>query len=148
MNKRLFVGITCALGVALVAIACGLFRGHFDHGQFEVKETSRSSSARFAIVAKRSDHEAMSGDQYFVLLGDHVFSPDELRSAYYGRHLVFASDTSCLSVHWSDPNNLTVMCREGSIDPSHIAVQLRQADDVVIKYVNIPDTNSVGPVHP
>jgi hypothetical protein len=143
-NKRLLAGVICVLGAALVVIACGLFRGHFDHGQFEVKETSRSSAARVAMVAKRSDHEAMSGDQYFVLLGDHVFSPSELRSAYYGRHVVFASDGGCLSVRWSDPHNLTVMCREGSIDPSHIAVQLRQAGDVVISYVNIPDKNSVA----
>ena len=65
-NKRLLAGVICVLGAALVVIACGLFRGHFDHGQFEVKETSRSSAARVAMVAKRSDHEAMSGDQYFV----------------------------------------------------------------------------------
>jgi hypothetical protein len=129
---------------ALIVIACLLFRGHFDRGQFEVKETSRSSSARFAIVAERSDDEAMSGYVYFVLMGDHVFSPAELRTAYYSGHVIFAAASDCLSVRWSDPHNLTIMCREKSIDARHIDVQLRQAGDVAISYVNIPDKNSVA----
>lgn len=132
----------CVLVAVLVVIACGLFRGRFDHGQFEVKETSRSSLGRVAMVAERSDHEAMSGYVYFVLVGDHVFSPAELRTAYHSGHVIFAAASDCLSAHWNDPHNLTVMCRQGAIDTSHIDVQLRQAGDVVISYVNIPYKNS------
>ena len=143
-GKKVLAGIVCVLGAALVLLACGLFSGHFDRGQFEVKETSRSSSTRVAMVAERSDHEAMSSYVYFVLIGDHVFSPTELRSAYHSDHVIFAAASDCLGVHWSDPQNLIITCREGSIDTSHIDVQLRRAGDVVISYVNIPDKNSMA----
>jgi hypothetical protein len=140
-RKEVWAGVICIIGVLLVAIACGLFRGHFDRGQFEVKETSTSSLARVAMVAERSDHEAMSSYVYFVLIGDHVFSPAELRTAYHSDHVIFAAASDCLSVHWSDAHNLAVMCREGSIDASHINVQVRQIGDVLVSYVNIPDKN-------
>ena len=143
-SKKVLVGIVCVLGAALVVLGCGLFRGHFDRGQFEVKETSRSSSTRLAMVAERSDHEAMSSYVYFVLIGDHVFSPTELRSAYHSDHVIFAATSDCLSVRWSDPHNLTIMCDKGSIDAGHIEVQLRRAGDVVISFVNIPDKNSMA----
>jgi hypothetical protein len=94
----------CVLVVLLVVIAWGLFRGHFDQGQFEVKDTSRSSSGRVAMVAERLDHEAMSSYVYFVLIGDHVFSPAELRAAYHIDHVIFAAASDCLSAHWNDPH--------------------------------------------
>lgn len=143
-SNKLLAGVACVLAVALVVIAFGLFRGHFDRGQFQVKQTSRSSSARIAMVAERFDHEAMSSYVYFVLIGDHEFSPAELRSAYHSDHVIFAAASDCLSVRWIDPHNLTVMCRSGSIDTSHIDVQLHHTGDVVISYENIPDKNSVA----
>ena len=140
-STRVAVAVVCALGVALVATALALFHGYFDHGQFVVKETNWSSSRRVAIVAERSDDEAMNGDQYFVLIGDHVFSPSELRAAYYGHRVIFATDSDCLGVRWRDPNNLTVLCRKGFIDKSHIELQIRQAGDVTITYETIQDAN-------
>ncbi len=77
------------------------------------------------MIAERSDHEALSGDVFFVLIGDHMFSPTELRSAYYENRVIFAADADCLSVRWSNPHNLAVMCSDGSIDPSHIGVRKR-----------------------
>jgi hypothetical protein len=144
MNKSRTVlsGLICTSGLALFVIACQLFRGDFDHGRFEVKETTRSSLGRIAMIARRSDDEAMNGDQYFVLLGDHVFSPNELRSAYYGRRVLFRSKDDCISIGWSGSNNLTVTCREGSISPNDIAVQSRNDGDVGVSYVNIPEKHS------
>lgn len=136
--RTLLAGTSGAAALAAVAIVLALFRGCFDHGTFEVVATSRSSRGRVAVVARRFDNEAMSGDQYFVLVKDHVPSETELRTAYYGNRVIFRSDGSCLSVRWRDPHTLTVECRGGSIDPSHIAVQLKQLGDVIIKYVNIP----------
>jgi len=137
-NEKLLAGTVSVLGAALIVVACGLFRGRFDHGQFEVKETSKSSTMRIAMIAERSDHQAMSSYVYFVLIGDHVFSPAELRSAYHSDDVIFAAATDCLSVRWSDPHNLTIMCSEGYIDAGHIDVQRNRAEDVVISYVNIP----------
>ena len=60
-----FVGAICALCVALVAATFALFNGYFDHGLFEIKQTEWSSSGNVTILAKRSDHQALSSDVYF-----------------------------------------------------------------------------------
>jgi hypothetical protein len=145
-GKKVLAGAICALGLALVIFVLALFRGYFDHGLFEVKEVTWAplGSARVAIVAERSDHDALNGDDYFVVIGDHVFSPTELRFAYYSDSVVFAAANECLSVRWSDLHNLTVFCRDGTIDSDHINVRKPQARDVAINYVNIADTNSAA----
>ena len=137
--RMIGVSLVSALAVALLAIAWALFHGYFDRGRFEVKETSWSSSGRVAVVAERSDREALSSYVYFVLVGDHVFSPSELRAAYYRHRVVFAAASDCVSVRWSDTHNLTVMCGNGAIDAEHIELQQRKTEDVAITYINIPD---------
>jgi hypothetical protein len=143
-RKKALAGGMCALGVALLLAVFALFRGYFDQGRFEVKEATWTPSgpARVALVAERSDHQALSSDVYFVLIGDHVFSPTELRIAYYSQHALFAAASDCLSARWADPHNLAVMCRDGVVDSNHIEVRKRQVGDVAITYVNIPDESS------
>ncbi|HKT88245.1 MAG TPA: hypothetical protein VJQ59_07410 [Candidatus Sulfotelmatobacter sp.] len=138
-SKRVILGLVCGAALVAAVFAFGLFHGYFDHGQFEIKETNWSPSARVAMVAARSDHEALGGLDYFVLIGDRVFSPTELRSAYYSDAVVFAAADNCLSVRWIDSHNLEVMCRDRSLDSRHINVRKRQVGDVEIKYVNIQD---------
>jgi hypothetical protein len=82
MGRRYVV----ASGIALLCLAVALlffldFRGNLDHGNFEVLRTVKNSENKIAIVAKRSDDEALSGDWYFVLVADHVYSHKELRLA-------------------------------------------------------------------
>jgi hypothetical protein len=135
-------GVTLLVGVLLVAAICGLFHGYFDHGLFEIKQVDWSPSAprRVAVVAERSDHAAMSGYTYFVLVGDHVFSASEMRRAYYSDDVVFAAANDCLSVRWTDPDRVTVSCRSGTIDAAQIDVRKTRADGVAITYVNIADS--------
>jgi len=140
--RMIGVGLVCALGLALVAIAWALFHGYLDRGRFEVKETSWSSSGLVAVVAERSDREALSSYVYFVLVGDHVFSPSELRAAYYRHRVVFAAASDCVRIRWSDTHNLMVMCNNGAIDADHIELQQRKTGDVAITYVNIADRSS------
>ena len=142
-GKKSFMAVGCVLAVALVVVGCGLFRGRFDHGKFEIKGVSRSSSGYVAQVAERSDSDAMSSYVYFVLVADHELSPVELRSAYHSDQVIFAAASDCLSVRWSDPHNLTISCPESSIDTNHINVQRRQAGDVTVNYVNIPNNPSM-----
>jgi hypothetical protein len=139
-------GVVLAVGLLMAMGVYALFHGYFDHGLFEVKrlEWSGSPPRRAAIVAERSDHEAMSSDQYFVLIADHVPSASELRSAYYSRDVVFrAGGDDCLSVRWNDSNALTITCTMKNPDPLYtpgIAVQKYKAGDVAIRYVNIADS--------
>jgi hypothetical protein len=114
---------------------------YFDHGLFEIKQVEWSSSTprRVAVVAERSDHEAMNSNIYFVLIGNHVFSATELRHAYHSDDVIFAAAADCLSVSWSDPHHLVLDCRGGKIDAAHIDARKSIADDVAITYVNIAD---------
>jgi|HubBroStandDraft_6_1064221.scaffolds.fasta_scaffold876476_1 hypothetical protein len=140
------VGLFSAAIAAVVSIGFvfALFHGHFDHGQFEVKETNWSSSGHVAMVAERSDNDALSGLDYFVLIGDHVFSPTELRFAYHSDKVIFSAANKCLSVHWIDARNLTVTCRGQSLDSAQINHRQHLSGDVAITYVNIPEANSLG----
>jgi hypothetical protein len=86
-----------ASGIVLLCLAVVLFffldfRGNLDPGRFEVLRTARNSENIIAIVAKRSDDQAMSGDQYFVFVADHVYSPTELRAALHPSHMIFNAD--------------------------------------------------------
>jgi hypothetical protein len=134
------VGLVLLLATTTVA----LFRGYFDHGQFEVQEANWSSStlARVAVVAKRSDHQAMDSDVYFVVIADHVLSPTELRMAYHSDQVDFAAANDCVSVRWIDPHNLEVSCRHGTVDSQHIDVLKRKTGNVAITFVNVADSGT------
>jgi hypothetical protein len=140
MNRRQMVklGAACTVAMALIGIAFALFYGYFDHGQYTIKQEAWSSGL-VAMVAERSDHEALSGDVYFVVIGDHIFTPSELRTAYYRHQAIFAADSNCLGVRWSGPRKLTVMCRDGFIESDHVDVQRHEAKGIAITYLNIPD---------
>jgi hypothetical protein len=131
--------ILCTLLVVLTVTVYALFHGYFDRGQFEIEQTEWSPSRQVAIVAKRSDHQALSGDQYFVLIGDHLLSARELRLAYHSNAVIFGADSDCLKVHWEDSHNLALTCHDGSIESTHIAVQQRQRGNVTVSYQDIPD---------
>jgi hypothetical protein len=133
--------LIAVLMIALTAIVFALFHGYFDRGKFEIRNAQWSESGQVAMLVERSDHQALSSDVYFVLIGNHLFSPRELRQAYHSPDVFFAAAADCLTLHWSDSHNLTVTCAGGSINRDHIEVQRRQSGDVNISYVNIPDSD-------
>ena len=143
---KIWLGILILVPVVLAVGWYALFHGYFDHGLFEIKqaEWSPSTPRRVAVVAERSDHEAMSNDQYFVLIADHIPSAKELRFTYHSHDVIFAAAGDCLNVHWTDPRGLAVTCTMGYSDPLYaggIAVQKHKAGDVAVAYVNIPPSN-------
>jgi hypothetical protein len=140
MNKSTKATSLVVVAVVFVLIAVGyaLFHGYFDHGRFEIKQVQRASGKQVAIVAGRSDQEAMSAYTYFVLIGDHVFSPAELRRAYYSNGVVFAAGNSCVGVHWEGPDKLVVACNGSTLERSAIDVQKQRSGGIAISYENIP----------
>jgi hypothetical protein len=126
-----------ACAVAITLAGYGLFHGYFDHGLFEVKQAQWSPSKQVAIVAERSDHDALGGLTYFVLISDHVLSAAELRHAYYSHDVVFAANATCLTVQWQSSMSLTVKCDGSVVDADHIDVQKRRSDDVNVSYADI-----------
>jgi hypothetical protein len=135
VRVSLKVLIVLILAVTVVFL---VFTGHFDGGKFEVIETSWASPKLVAMVARRSDNEALSGDQYFVLVGDHPFSARELRHAYYHHGLIFRAGSACVTTSWKDARNLVVSCHDGSIEAGAIAVEQLKKADVGVSYVNVP----------
>lgn len=134
------VFVAIVIGVFLMGmLVWRWFHGYYDAGDFVVKEAKWSPSRQLAVVAERPDNSALSGDQYFVLIGDHPFSKTELKLAYHSENTIFASDGSCLTLRWRDLHNLVVTCSHGFIEPSHIAVEKHQMGDVIVSYENIPE---------
>jgi hypothetical protein len=138
---KVWLGILILVLVVLAVGWYALFHGYFDHGLFEIKQVEWSSSTprRVAVVAERSDHQAMSSNVYFVLVGDHVFSATELRHAYHSDDVIFAAASDCLSVSWRDFHHLILNCRNSTIDSAHIDARKPRTDDIEITYVNIAD---------
>lgn len=116
----------------------GLFHGYFDHGRFEVRQIQLSSAKQVAMIAERSDQQALSSDTYFVLIGDHVFSPSELRRGYHSGSVVFAAADSCLNLHWQGPTTLVIACDGKSLTREHIDVEENQSRGIRVLYDNIP----------
>jgi hypothetical protein len=128
------VGILVILGAGCLY---ALFHGYFDHGQFEIKQSQWSSANRVAMLAERSDHEALGGLEYYVLIGDHLFTPTELRRAYYSNTVVFNAGSDCLTLRWDSPDRLIIRCNGSTIDNNHINAQKQKIGNVSIAYENI-----------
>jgi hypothetical protein len=135
---QLIIAALAVLLIGFVWCVYALFHGKFDHGSFEVAQTDSFSSTQLAVVAKRSDHEALSGDQYFVVIGDHPLSAANLKRAYYHDGVVFRAGSTCLSVRWASAHELIVSCGDHSIRADQIAVRRTQIGDVMVSYEGIP----------
>ena len=139
MRRRYVV----ASGIVLLCLAVVLFffldfRGNLDPGRFEVLRAVRNSENIIAIVAKRSDDQAMSGDQYFVLVADHVYSATELRAALHRSHMIFNADRDGLKVYWSGPRDLVIECDSCGITKEGVNEQQFTTGNIRIQYLNFP----------
>jgi len=132
-----------ASGIALFCLAVSLFffldfRGNLDPGKFEVLRTTKNSENKIAIVAKRSDHQAMNGDEYFVFVADHIYSPKELRLALHRSPMIFDAADDGLDVRWAGPRELVIECKDCGITKSRINEQLFSSGTISVRYVNFP----------
>jgi hypothetical protein len=140
MTKTKTIATVVCTGVAALLVGGYLlFRGYFDTGQFEIRTVQWSASKQVAVVAKRSDNQALNGDEYFVLIGDHLFSEAELRHGLHSDRPVFSADRDCLTLRWNDPHDLVITCNDRSITPANINVQRHRSGEVAISYVDIPN---------
>jgi hypothetical protein len=129
----------CTVVAALLVGGYLLFHGYFDTGKYEIRTVQWSASKQVAVVAKRSDNQALNGDEYFVLIGDHLFSEAELRHGLHSDGPVFSADRDCLTLRWNDPHDLVITCDDKFMTPADISVQHHRSGQVAISYVNIPN---------
>ena len=113
------------------------FHGYFDQGRFEVIHAESSSIGKVAMIARRTDNQALGGLEYFVVIGDHVYSPRELRHAMYYRGVVFSTNMDCLTTKWETANQLVLDCQNGSIAMDSINEELHNFQGIAISYKNI-----------
>jgi hypothetical protein len=139
-GKRYIIASGIVAFSLLVALFFVLdFRGNLDPGQFEILRTAQNSEKKYAIVAKRSDHEALNGDQYFVLLSDTIYSSNELRVAFHRSPILFSADRDGIEVRWTSPNELVIECQDCGISKTEINTRQSRAANVSIHYVNFPE---------
>ena len=136
-KTAVLVGTPVAIAVLIVAVFL-LLHGYFDRARFEVLRTTRYPSNQIALIAKRSDKQAMNNDQVFVVIADHVSTPDELRHAYYYDGVVFRAGSDCLTARWISQTQLLIGCAAADIDSGSIAVEKKQASSISVSYANIP----------
>lgn len=136
-SKISLVGVGTVAILAIVSLY-GLFRGYFDPGHFEIKRFLWSSTDQVAMVAERSDNDALGGLEYYVVIGNHLFTPAELRLANHSDAPVFSAGSSnCLRLRWDGPNKLIISCNGSAIDRDHINAQKQQIGNIAISYENI-----------
>jgi hypothetical protein len=132
--------VTLAIGLMAVlatAAVYALFYGYFDRGHYEVLHTEISPTGKVAIVAQRSDDQALGGLEYFLVIGDHIYSPRELRHALYSRGVVFSAGMNCFTASWDSATQLTVDCHNDTIPAGEINIELHQFQGTTILYKNI-----------
>lgn len=137
-TTKVAILVTCGALTALLVVIYMWFHGYFDPGKFEIKQVQWCSSRQVAVLAERSDQQALGGLTYFVLIGNHLFTPGELRLAYHSNARVFAASSDCIDLRWESPNKLVITCHGPTIDPGFIDVQKQQSGSVSVLYENIP----------
>jgi hypothetical protein len=142
MRPFITIGVVVLLlfGISWTTGWYGLVLGYFDDGLFEIKQVEWSPDAlRVAIVAERSDHEAMRSDDYFVVIAHHVLSATELRGTYYSHKPIFSVANHCLRVGWVDASHLLISCDQGIVEQRQINSRKTKSGGVAIEYQNIAD---------
>ncbi|HKF53296.1 MAG TPA: hypothetical protein VKB26_13355 [Candidatus Acidoferrales bacterium] len=134
---KIIAYLACVSMAGLAIAVYALFHGYFDRGHFEIKQFQWSSTKQVAMLAERWDDQALGGLADFVLVGNHVFTPAELRHAYYSDAVVFNAETDCLTLRWDGPNRLIIRCNGATLDFRHINAENQQVGNVAVSYENI-----------
>jgi hypothetical protein len=129
--------------IAVLCLAVGLFlfldfRGCLDRGTFEVIQAAEGPGGRIATIARRYDHDSLGGNEYWVFVSDHIYSPKELRMAYYHSDKVFSADRDGFDVHWIGPNALEIDCNNCEITKDDMNEQRTSSGNVSVRYFGFP----------
>jgi hypothetical protein len=105
MKSRKFWTIGIGLvGILIVFSALMEFgyKGVANSETVRIVKAESASPKRIAMLIERSDSGALSGNTYFVFVGDRIYSLPELRRKLYGLPAVFrVGRRDGLSIAWS-----------------------------------------------
>lgn len=140
-RKRRFTWVFLLVVVCAIALWLALaFLGVLDSGKFEIAQSQIISQNHIAMLARRSDNTALSGDTYFVVIGNHLYTSSELKRAFYSSRPVFVAGRSGLDIYSAAPNVLTIECKDCGITKDLVEKQRFSGDGIVIRYVGFPQT--------
>jgi hypothetical protein len=124
----------CAVSIWLVLA----FTGALDSGKFEIIQSLTISQDHVAMLVRRSDNTALSGDTYFVVVDDHIYAPKELKRAFYSSTPLFVAGRAGLMIHADGPNLLTIECRSCGLTKDLIEKQRFSFKGITVRYVGFP----------
>ena len=135
--KRIILAISSAI-IVWCAFTFLTFHGVADSETVEILQTRLASQNRVAMLIRRSDHTALSGNTYFVFIGDHLYSVPELRKTLYSLHPVFMVGLDGFVLQWANPNELMIECQDCGITKDIIEKQDFVYNGIAIRYIKFP----------
>ena len=139
LTRRILIAIPLVVALCVAAIWIALASmGILDSGKFEIVQSQKLSSDHIAMLARRSDHTALSGDTYFVVIDSHVYTSQELKKAFYSSRPVFVAGRDGLEIHVFASNVLIIECKDCGITKDLFEKQYFSQDGIVIRYVGFP----------
>jgi len=127
-----------ALTMAIAALYLFGYRGAGSSENLEIVQTEVSSARKIATLVRRSDHQALNGDTYFVFVSDREFSVLELRKKLYAFDPVFRAGRDGLSISWASPQELIIKCLDCGITRDLMEKQRFSQGNVAIRYAGFP----------
>jgi hypothetical protein len=132
----------CAVVAAVVVLGLLLWvwlasRGYLDTGKYVVLQSLTVSPNRVAMLAERPG-TGWGGNTFFVVIGDHGYSEDELRKAFFRGETAFKVGVGGLELKSENPGLLIVTCVKCEITKDMIEVQKFADNGVNIQYFGFP----------
>jgi hypothetical protein len=150
MKKPWVIGVLSLSVIALSVIATAVtfpafFFYHYDRGEFtEVQRVVSPNHLRTAILARRADRQALSSDNWFLLVGEkRSYNQDELSRAFHYRTYSFEDTHESpgnLHLDWGSDANLVVTCSPCEAVPLGVERKRATAGPVHITYVGLPES--------
>jgi hypothetical protein len=138
-RKRIFILGLLAAVVSAICIWSGLaFMGVLDSGKFEIVQSETISPNHVAMLARRSDNTALSGDSYFVVIDSHLYSASELKRSFHSSRPVFVAGRAGLDILVTTPGILTIECKDCGIAKDLIEKQRFSDNGIIVRYVGFP----------
>ena len=96
------------------------------------------SGGKVAMLVERSDDSALSGNDVFVFLPDHLYTIPELRKNLYALDPVFQVGDDRLALEWVNSSELDIRCIACTVTKGVITTQKNFQSGVTVRYLDFP----------
>jgi len=114
------------------------FHGVANADHVRVLEAKTASNGRVAMLVERSDDSALSGNDVFVFLPDHLYTIPELRKNLYALDPVFQVGDNRLSMEWVNGSELDIRCVACMVMKETVTTQRSFQSGVTVRYIDFP----------